>query len=358
MGALRAELMDGSSGRARAVQVAVLPDRLLIHSEDGSELEAWGLAELQVDPLPGGVLHLTHPAHPGALLSSSDTELREFLVSAGATPRSPATRRLLLRGLFYGATIAGAVALFLALLPAVSAGIARRVPLSIEEQLAFPVHSLLENRYCRSAESRRALVALADSLRLEDDPGFAGARVEIVDFAMVNAFTFPGGSIVVTRGLIDDAQRPEELAGVLAHELEHVARRHVMAQVVRNLHHGMATHGGRLRGADGHRSVHDLGDRLAAFFARGGEGGRRGRNPPAAARKSLEPRLVGFLRPDRAEHRRGPRMAFHASRKRCPEKSAAGLRRRRSGPVGRGAPAPGLASDQGGVQRPPERRAE
>ena len=158
MGALRAELMDGSSGRARAVQVAVLPDRLLIHSEDGSELEAWGLAELQVDPLPGGVLHLTHPAHPGALLSSSDAELREFLVSAGATPRSPATRRLLLRGLFYGATIAGAVALFLALLPAVSAGIARRVPLSIEEQLAFPVHSLLENRYCRSAESDRKSV--------------------------------------------------------------------------------------------------------------------------------------------------------------------------------------------------------
>ena len=235
MDAFRAELMDGSSGCVRPVQVAVLPDRLLIDSEDGSELEAWGLAGLQVDPLPGGVLHLTHPAHPGALLSSSDAELREFLVIAGATPRSPAARSLLVRGLFYAATVAGAVALFLALLPAMSAGIARRVPLSIEEQLAFPVHTLLENRYCRSADSRRALVALADSLRLEGDPGFAGARLEIVDLAMVNAFTFPGGSIVVTRGLIDDAQRPEELAGVLAHELEHVARRHVMAQVVRSV---------------------------------------------------------------------------------------------------------------------------
>src|SRR6266850_2316165 len=71
MGALRAELMDGSSGCARAVQVAVLPDRLLIHSEDGSELEAWGLAGLQVDPLPGGVLHLTHAAYPGESRSSS-----------------------------------------------------------------------------------------------------------------------------------------------------------------------------------------------------------------------------------------------------------------------------------------------
>jgi len=94
-----------------------------------------------------------------------------FLVIAGATPRSPAARSLLLRGLFYAATIAGAVALFLALLPAMSACVARRVPLPIEEQLAFPVHSLLENRYCRSVDSHRALVALVDSLRLEGDPG-------------------------------------------------------------------------------------------------------------------------------------------------------------------------------------------
>jgi predicted Zn-dependent protease len=235
MGAFRAELMDGASGRVEAVQVIPEPDRLLIESGNGSELEPWLLAGLQVDPLPGGVLHLAHPAHPGALLSSSDPGLRDLLVAAGATPRSPAGRSLLLRGLFYAAIVAGAVALFIALVPAMSAGIARRVPLSIEEQLAFPVHKLLESRYCRSAESRRALVALADSLRLAGDPEFAGARFEIVDLGMVNAFTFPGGSIVVTRGLVDDARRPEELAGVLAHELEHVARRHVMAQIVRSV---------------------------------------------------------------------------------------------------------------------------
>jgi len=235
MGALRAELMDGSSGRAQAVQVTALPDRLLIQSESQGEPEPWTLAGLQVEPLPGGVLHLTHPAHPGALLSSSDPELRDVLVAAGATPRSPAARSLLLRGAFYAATVAGAIALFLALLPTMSAGIARRVPLSIEEQLAFPVHKLLENRYCRSAGSRRALLALAGSLRLAGDPEFAGARFEIVDLTMVNAFTFPGGSIVVTRGLVEKAQRPEELAGVLGHELEHVARRHVMAQVVRSV---------------------------------------------------------------------------------------------------------------------------
>src|SRR5204862_7693045 len=144
----------------------------------------------------------------------------------------PAARSLLLRGAFYAATVAGAIALFLALLPTMSAGIARRVPLSIEEQLAFPVHKLLENRYCRSAGSRRALLALAGSLRLAGDPEFAGARFEIVDLTMVNAFTFPGGSIVVTRGLVEEAQRPEELAGVRGAELAHVARRPVIARVV------------------------------------------------------------------------------------------------------------------------------
>jgi len=231
----RAEWMDGSSGRAHAVYISPLPDRLLVRSEEGTELEPWMLEGLHVEPLPGGVLHLTHGAHPGALLSSVDPRLREVLEAAGAASRRPAARSLVARAVFYAATVAGAVALFLAVLPAMSAAIARRVPLSIEEQLALPVNKLLQSRYCASADSRRALVTLAESLRLAGDPEFTGARFEIVDLAMVNAFTFPGGSIVVTRGLLDDAQSPEELAGVLAHELEHVARRHVMAQVVRSV---------------------------------------------------------------------------------------------------------------------------
>jgi predicted Zn-dependent protease len=40
-----------------------------------------------------------------------------------------------------------------------------------------------------------------------------------------NAFALPGGHIYVYQGLVDRAQSPDELAGVLAHEIGHVAHR-------------------------------------------------------------------------------------------------------------------------------------
>jgi beta-barrel assembly-enhancing protease len=41
-----------------------------------------------------------------------------------------------------------------------------------------------------------------------------------------NAFALPGGYILVTTGMLTLAKRPEELLGVLAHELAHVTEKH------------------------------------------------------------------------------------------------------------------------------------
>ena len=51
-------------------------------------------------------------------------------------------------------------------------------------------------------------------------------RVQVVASDQVNAFALPGGRICVYTGLIAKAQRPEQVAGVLAHELAHVCQRH------------------------------------------------------------------------------------------------------------------------------------
>jgi Zn-dependent protease with chaperone function len=48
----------------------------------------------------------------------------------------------------------------------------------------------------------------------------------------VNAFAIPGGHVVVFTGLIRAAESPEELAGVLAHEIEHVTQRHTLKALV------------------------------------------------------------------------------------------------------------------------------
>jgi hypothetical protein len=51
-------------------------------------------------------------------------------------------------------------------------------------------------------------------------------RFRVVNSSDINAFALPGGFVYVNRGVIDQAHSEGELAGVLAHEISHVALRH------------------------------------------------------------------------------------------------------------------------------------
>jgi predicted Zn-dependent protease len=55
--------------------------------------------------------------------------------------------------------------------------------------------------------------------------------IKVVDSPDVNAFALPGGNLYVNRGLIEAAENEAELAGVMAHEVAHVAARHGMEQL-------------------------------------------------------------------------------------------------------------------------------
>lgn len=52
---------------------------------------------------------------------------------------------------------------------------------------------------------------------------------------MINAFTVPGGNILISTGLIGFCDTPEELAAVMAHEIGHVEQRHVISRLVKEL---------------------------------------------------------------------------------------------------------------------------
>lgn len=57
----------------------------------------------------------------------------------------------------------------------------------------------------------------------------------VIDDAAVNAYVMPGGFVVVHSGLIKATKRPEELAAVLAHEVQHVELRHSLRATVKQL---------------------------------------------------------------------------------------------------------------------------
>src|SRR5436190_2451993 len=56
---------------------------------------------------------------------------------------------------------------------------------------------------------------------------------KVVNASDINAFALPGGPMYVNRGMIEAAHTEGEMAGVMAHELSHVALRHGTAQATK-----------------------------------------------------------------------------------------------------------------------------
>lgn len=63
-------------------------------------------------------------------------------------------------------------------------------------------------------------------------------RFYVINSSTVNAFALPGGHIYLTRGLIEQTRSGAELAAALAHEIGHVAERHGVAKMERQLRTG------------------------------------------------------------------------------------------------------------------------
>lgn len=62
---------------------------------------------------------------------------------------------------------------------------------------------------------------------------------KVINARDINAFALPGGPMYVNRGMIEAARTEGEMAGVMAHELSHVALRHGTAQASKGQKYGL-----------------------------------------------------------------------------------------------------------------------
>ena len=125
------------------------------------------------------------------------------------------------------------VALVLALQWLVVA-VAPFVPRAWEEPLGRVAFEqiLRSHPRCEREPGRQALDAIVERLR----PGFPAnvpIDVQVVRGDVVNALALPGGTIVIFDGLLRRVRSPDEVAGVLAHEVAHIADRHTTAALLR-----------------------------------------------------------------------------------------------------------------------------
>lgn len=100
---------------------------------------------------------------------------------------------------------------------------------AVEAEKVYPV--------IRDASIQAYISAVGDRLVAAIPPEFQHPefqyRFKVVNVSDLNAFALPGGPMFVNRGMIQAAHNEGELAGVMAHELSHVALRHGTAQATK-----------------------------------------------------------------------------------------------------------------------------
>jgi Zn-dependent protease with chaperone function len=114
-----------------------------------------------------------------------------------------------------------------------SHAVAKLLPDSARETLGKEVvRSMTAGKnVCRDGNGLAALDRL--TARLAGPGDQRKYKIIVVDWDLMNAFAVPGEQIVLTRGLIAKADSPDEVAGVLAHEMGHGIEMHPETALVR-----------------------------------------------------------------------------------------------------------------------------
>ncbi len=311
-GAFRANYLDGRSTARRPASVRMAQTGLEVSLDDGARLW-WPLREVRQtqgsyageqvrlergNPFPE-VLLIDDPGFLPALHETAPTFGRRF-----HDPRKRRRRILLTIGAALVSIGAGA-ALYMWGIPAAAAVLATRVPVAWEEKLGNAAMDEISRsqRRCVDADREAAIMAIVNRL-LEPVPGAPYKfRLTVFNDPHVNAFALPGGQIGLLRGLIERSKTPEELAGVLAHELQHVLKRHATRLLLQQASTGLmlVAVSGDLTGvmAYGLESAHTLG---TLSYSRGFESEADGEGVRMLMAADIDPTgMIDFFEKLRAE---------------------------------------------------------
>jgi len=229
------DYLDGRSANCQGVTILLEPECVSLTTESGEVLripyrslrQTQGFYEAEPIRLEwGGDLAEAIIIQESAFLSSLHQK-------AGRNAKhfhNPSNRSLRLK-LTLAAAVASiliAVSLYLWGIPAMATAVTPYVPIPWEKKLGAGVmahFASLEN-LCNDEVLLQSVDQILSRLISGRSDIPYTFEISIIDSPMVNAFAAPGGYIGLYHGLIKQTGSPEELAGVLAHEVQHIIKRH------------------------------------------------------------------------------------------------------------------------------------
>lgn len=233
---VEAQFFDGESARDRTVTVRRTGNALEFEGPD-TAITRWPIAGLHpIDPpAPGQPFRLTHDSQRGCRLIIRDEPFIQELVFANPALKGGYSLKHVGQVMGWtvgGLAVAAAVGWFaMSFLPQ---HVARLIPQDWRNRAGDQVVGSLTGsaKKCESPLGNDAITAMVATLA-EGNADLPPISVSVYDIPVMNAFAAPGGKIVFTYELIQKADTPDEVTGVLAHEIGHVAHRHPEAQMVR-----------------------------------------------------------------------------------------------------------------------------
>ena len=237
-----ARLFDGKTAKAQPVLLTLAEDRLYVTAEDGAPVGDWALAELRDENRPPrkGELRLSLDHEEGRIVVTdiAFVEQLRHLCPMLQKRRSAPVGWWRPYAYWGGGAVLSVVLIFTFVLPLLAGQVARLLPMETREQIGsqardFVVQSIARNNrttpetvICTKPEAEVILQKLVGLLQLNTDADEKVRKITVVRTKQANAFALPGGELIIFSGLFDLAEHPNGFAGVLAHEIAHVAHNH------------------------------------------------------------------------------------------------------------------------------------
>lgn len=233
---------DGLTSTRHDVRVALAPAGLQVDDGAGRRVADWPYEQIDELNAPAHVLRLGRRNNPvlARLEILDPTFAHEIDLRAHNVDRTGAIQRRQRFSVIGWTVVATAVLLVVATVgvPAIAERLAPAVPVAVERKLGdavnVQVRSQLDTRNagaafeCGNVPREKAGRAALDKIvkRLEGAAALRmPLRITVVRRPEPNALALPGGQIYVFSGLIEKADNADEVAGVIAHEIGHVAQR-------------------------------------------------------------------------------------------------------------------------------------
>jgi predicted Zn-dependent protease len=107
--------------------------------------------------------------------------------------------------------------------------VAQHIPRSWEESLGKQVLNIFthDKKECKNKKGIEALNSITTWLSAAI-PQHKNYTITVIDYEEINALALPADQILIFSGLIKASETPENLAGVIAHEMGHIVENHPM----------------------------------------------------------------------------------------------------------------------------------